>query len=68
MHSLLNPQGILTGVMFSQPFEKEGPPFGGTQEEYEGLFTGRFILNFSASEHSIPARQGHELKAVLTKR
>lgn len=65
MHSLLKPSGWLTGVMFNRSFEKEGPPFGGTIEEYEELLSPFFDASFKESKCSIDARQEVLLKAKL---
>src|SRR5688572_27759747 len=36
MADIIVPGGKLAGVLFASEFEKEGPPFGGTKEEYKG--------------------------------
>lgn len=68
MHSILKPEGILTGVFFSRNFEQDGPPFGGTQIEYEALFGELFRAEFAESDDSIPARLGNEIKGIMRKR
>ena len=68
MHTLLRPGGRLAGVLFASPFPFEGPPFGGTQTEYENLFRPYFsIQRMEISTHSIPPRQGNELFFELLK-
>lgn len=68
-HSLLSDNGILTGVLFNREFEKEGPPFGGTSEEYLDYFKPYFDLNiFETCTNSIPERQGSELFILFTKK
>lgn len=59
---LLVDGGILAGVLFSQPFEMQGPPYGGTKEEYKTYFEPYFeILSMENSEQSIKPRYGSEL-------
>ncbi len=62
MHQLLNPQGILVGLLFNIPLNTDRPPFGGSKEEYIALFKETFnILKMEASYNSIPERAGNEL-------
>ena len=62
MIELLKPGGKLVGVLFSRNFEHEGPPFGGTAEEYLGYFKSGFeLLKMEECYNSIPARAGNEL-------
>jgi len=42
MSELLAPNGKLMGVLFDRTFEKEGPPFGGNQNDYKKLFQPGF--------------------------
>ena len=44
MKSLLCKNGKLVGLLFDTVFEKEGPPFGGSQEEYKNLFEKYFLI------------------------
>ena len=44
MRSLLLKDGHLTGVLFAQVFEEEGPPFGGTLQEYKSMFSKKFKI------------------------
>ncbi len=68
-HSLLNENGILTGVLFNREFEKAGPPFGGTKTEYVEYFKPYFDFKiFETCYNSIPQRQGSELFINLTKK
>jgi len=61
MKSLLKPDGRLAGLLFNRIFEREGPPFGGTLEEYEPLFREHFTnVNISPALNSIPERTGNE--------
>lgn len=69
MTQLLAPEGVLAGVLFASEFEKEGPPFGGTQHEYEALFSPLFqIKTMEPCYNSHPKRQGNELFIELVKR
>lgn len=61
MSDLLEKGGILVGLLFSNPFPKPGPPFGGTPEEYKSLFEHRFtIKKLEACKNSILPRSGNE--------
>ena len=61
MHELLTPGGKLVGVLFNRSFEG-GPPFGGSKEEYELLFSKHLhIKKMELCYNSIPPRQGAEL-------
>ncbi|MBA9078061.1 methyltransferase domain-containing protein [Rufibacter quisquiliarum] len=66
---LLVPGGKLAGVLFSEEFEKEGPPFGGTAPEYQSYFEPYFrFSHFAPCYNSIKPRQGRELFIVLERR
>ena len=59
--NLLLPSGELAGLLFAQPFPFEGPPFGGTKEEYLALFSPHFnIIEMEIASHSIKPRAGNE--------
>ncbi len=67
MHSLLKADGILAGVLFNCSFEG-GPPFGGSQEEYETLFKHAFHFNvMQPCTNSILPRANNELSFELQK-
>lgn len=68
MYNILNPKGKIYGVLFD--FKKnEGPPYGGSKEEYVDLFGSKFnILRLESSKNSIPQRQGIELVVELQKK
>lgn len=69
MYGLLAPGGKLVGVMFNRHFESDGPPYGGTREEYVEYFEQGFDLKyFSDCYNSIPPRQGVELFVSLVRR
>jgi len=62
MYELLNPQGLLAGVLFNRQFSSPEPPYGGSMEEYLNLFQEKFqYLHFFPCTKSIPPRQGSEL-------
>ena len=68
MHSLLRPGGRLVGVLFDREFSEEGPPFGGSSEEYRSYFEPYFVLEkFEPCYNSIPQRAGTELFINLRK-
>ncbi len=67
-HGLLSPKGKLAGLLFNKPFEKEGPPFGGSLKEYLNLFSGKFIIKtLEECYNSISPRQGNELFFIFIK-
>ena len=63
--SLLAPEGILAGVMFNREFPV-GPPFGGSSDEYQKLFSEHFtIKTLAPCYNSIPPRAGSEVFVQL---
>jgi SAM-dependent methyltransferase len=61
MHQLLVKDGILGGLLFNRSFEL-GPPFSGSQEEYEKLFNSAFdFLKIDVAQNSIAPRANSEL-------
>lgn len=68
MHDLLREGGQLVGLLFDFPLTSEGPPFGGSEEEYRERFTPEFELRTLAKAHnSIPPRAGKEFFIILKK-
>ena len=68
MHSLLLKGGHLAGVLFNQVFE-DGPPYGGTLEEYILMFEGNFIIKkLEVCNNSIERRKGQEVFINLVAR
>lgn len=68
MSELLSTQGKLAGVLFNKQFETN-PPFGGSKEEYERLFTQHLhLVKMEACYNSIPPRAGTELFFIATKK
>jgi methyl halide transferase len=62
MHQLLQPNGKLAGLLFDFPLTNEGPPFGGSKEEYSELFSNKFqIKTLEKAHNSIKPREGKEL-------
>ncbi|WP_370391974.1 methyltransferase domain-containing protein [uncultured Winogradskyella sp.] len=69
MHDLLNPNGLLAGLLFNFPLTESGPPFGGSLGEYKNLFEPLFHLHkLETSYNSIEARQGKELFFIFEKK
>ncbi|GAB3536836.1 methyltransferase domain-containing protein [Pontibacter brevis] len=67
--SLLKTGGKLMGLLFDTNFTHEGPPFGGSREEYKRYFEPYFrFLHFNTAYNSIQPRQGRELFILLQKR
>lgn len=61
MHRLLVPGGSLAGVWFNFPLD-QGPPFGGSPEEYRGHLSPFFDLKvLEPCRNSMPRREGKEL-------
>lgn len=68
MHFLLKENGILAGLLFNFPLTEEGPPFGGSKEEYLPYFLPYFAINImEPAYNSIPPRKGKELFILLEK-
>ena len=62
MHQLLKTGGKLTGLLFQFPLTNEGPPFGGSIEEYFELFETQFQIKFiETAQNSIKPRADKEL-------
>ena len=59
---LLKENGKLVGVLFDKEFEKEGPPFGGSEQEYRDLFADHFHIQvLEKCRNSISPRSGGEV-------
>jgi thiopurine S-methyltransferase len=66
---LLKKSGLLAGLLFDFPLTENGPPFGGSMDEYKSLFTPFFkIKTLDRAYNSIPARQGNELFFIFEKK
>lgn len=69
MHSLLNPNGKLAGLLFQFPLTESGPPFGGSTAEYRQIFSDYFnITKLETAYNSIKPRKGNELFFIFTKK
>jgi methyl halide transferase len=67
MYHLLAKEGKITGLLFNRTFES-GPPFGGSQEEYQMLFKDAFaFLKMEVCQNSVTPRAGSELWIQLQK-
>jgi SAM-dependent methyltransferase len=65
MKALLKPGGKVAGVLFNREFEG-GPPFSGSLQEYQYLFSPLFsIQTAEPCYNSIPPRAGTELFVIL---
>ena len=68
MHELLTQDGKLMGLLFASNFEKPGPPFGGSAEEYLDLMDGLFEpIYLKMAYNSIEPRKDNELFFLLKK-
>ncbi|MBR9920587.1 MAG: SAM-dependent methyltransferase [Bacteroidetes bacterium] len=68
-HELLLEDGQIGGLLFGVDIPGDGPPFGGSQEEYQKLFSPFFnILEMKTSPYSIKPRAGNELLFRMTKK
>lgn len=66
---LLADNGVLAGLLFAVEFDYQGPPFGGTKEEYEGYFGKLFdIQRMDICAVSIQPRAGREFFVEMIKR
>ena len=69
MLELLNPGGKIAGLLFNFPLTEEGPPFGGSVEEYKSLFSGAFKLKIlEKAYNSIKPRANKELFFIFDKK
>ncbi|MEC5166859.1 hypothetical protein RCH18_002608 [Flavobacterium sp. PL11] len=67
MNELLTVDGILFGLLFNRQFDL-GPPFGGSQKEYQSIFKSKFdILKMELCLYSVAPRAGSELFIELKK-
>tara|TARA_R100000789_G_C3010241_1_gene151101 strand:+ start:231 stop:830 length:600 start_codon:yes stop_codon:yes gene_type:complete len=59
---LLKQDALLSGLLFSFPLTEDGPPFGGSKEEYLTYFSPYFKIEIlETCYNSIKPRQGNEL-------
>lgn len=65
---LLKPGGKVVGLLFAHEFGFEGPPYGGTINEYQQLFSPLFSVEVLKTAHnSIRPRKDRELFFKLRK-
>jgi len=68
MASLLKSKGKLVGVLFDFELTEQGPPFGGSTDEYKKRFSKYFKIKVLERAHnSIKPRSGRELFAIFEK-
>ena len=68
MNQLLNTKGKLIGLLFNFELTKDGPPFGGSKDEYISYFSKYFkIKTIETSYNSIKPRQDRELFFIFEK-
>lgn len=62
MSHILQPGGVLAGVWFVFPLTEQGPPFGGSPEEYRQHLSPAFdIVTLEPCYNSMPGREGKEV-------
>ena len=68
MYELLAPKGKVAGLLFDFPLKEDGPPFGGSEEEYREIFSQKFRIKvLERSYNSIKPRKGNELFFIFEK-
>ncbi|MEY5046962.1 MAG: hypothetical protein RLZZ175_321 [Bacteroidota bacterium] len=68
MHSIINGNGKLVGLLFHDKLNDDKPPFGGYKEEYIELFKEKFkIETMEITDLSVKPRLGRELFFEMTK-
>lgn len=68
-NSLLKDGGKLMGVLFDKEFDKQGPPFGGSKNEYISTFEKYFtIKTIEKCYNSIDPRKDSEVFMILIKK
>ena len=69
MNELLAPNGKLMGVLVNRTFDVQGPPFGGSQDEYKKSFEPNFdFMHFIPCYNSYHKRANTELFILLQKK
>ncbi len=68
-HELLKENGKVSGLLFDFELTKEGPPFGGSYDEYINHFSKHFnIKTLERAYNSIKPRQDRELFFIFEKK
>lgn len=66
--SLLNKNGRIIGLLFDKTFEHQGPPFGGSVEDYKPIFETNFVIKtMEKCYNSIAPRVNSEIFINLVK-
>lgn len=69
MEELVNENGKMIGLLFDFDLDENGPPYGGSKNEYENLFSDKFsIRTLERSFNSIKPREGKELFFIFEKK
>jgi len=69
MHSLLAPGGKIAGLLFDFPLTEQGPPFGGSSQEYIDRFDALFKISIlHRAYNSIKPRADRELFFIFEKK
>jgi len=69
VHELLKPGGKLVGLLWRVPMNDTHPPFGGSEAEYQQLFSPKFEIDIiDLAYNSIKPRSGTELFVKMRKR
>jgi hypothetical protein len=69
MNDVLHSKGKIAGLLFDFPLTEEGPPYGGSKEEYLALFSEKFtIKTIERAHNSIKPRQNKELFFIFEKK
>lgn len=69
MHKSLNATGKLVGVFFDFELTQQGPPYGGSKEEYISLFNQKFNIKIlERCYNSIKPRENSELFFIFEKK
>ena len=69
MCRLLKSAGKLAGLLFTTTPNENGPPFGGSREEYQTLFQEHFIIQkLEPCYNSVKPREGSELFFILKRK
>lgn len=69
VHNLLTENGKIAGLLFNFTLTDEGPPFGGSLQEYLVLFSAKFKIQIlEKCYNSIKPRNGRELFFIFEKK
>jgi cyclopropane fatty-acyl-phospholipid synthase-like methyltransferase len=69
MNDVLHSKGKIAGLLFDFPLTQEGPPYGGSKDEYLALFSEKFtIKTIERAHNSIKPRQNKELFFIFEKK